>query len=211
MLPTHPTMYTQSPHVVPPAASNQLRYMLNLLGDVEPALHTPHMRPKGIQDEFCEAPTELISGPSMRVMEQAGWTLGKKGELPNTPLSKETMKKVDSTLAQLSKSVNTVRSIQLAIETAQLILPAFGNRLKRVKRWLDADIQRLSRYKAKCMEEGTTSICDVAWDTVQLANAELRYIMYECSSALVTNNDEAVITAGPSPDAIMNKVSSAEA
>ena len=204
MLPTHPTMYTQSPHVVPPAASNQLRYMLNLLGDVEPALHTPHMRPMGIQDEFCEAPTELISDPPMRVIR-------KKGELPNTPLSKETMKKVDSTLAQLSKSVNTVRSIQLAIETAHLILPAFCKRLRRVKRWLDADICRLSRYKAKCMEEGTTSICDVAWDTVQLANAELRYIMYECSSALVTNNDGAVITAGPSPDAIMNKVSSAEA
>ena len=127
MLPSHPTMYTQSPHVVPPATSNPLMYMLNLLGDVEPALHTPHMRPKGIQDEFCEAPTELISGPRMRV-------IGKKGELPNTPLSKENMKKVDSTLAQLSKSVNTVRSIQLAIETDNLILPAFGNRLKRVKR-----------------------------------------------------------------------------
>ena len=198
MLPTHLTMYTQSPHVVPPAASNQLRYMLNLLGDVEPALHTPHMRPMGIQDECCKR-----VGPRMRV--------GKKGELPNTPLSKENMKKVDSTLAQLSKSVNTVRSIQLAIETAHLILPAFCKRLRRVKRWLDADIQRLSRYKAKCMEEGTTSICDVAWDTVQLANTDLRYIMYECSSALVTNNDGAVITAGASPDAIMNTVSSAEA
>ena len=197
MLPTHPTMYTQSPHVVPPAASNQLRYMLNLLGDVEPALHTPHMRPMGIQDECCKR-----VGPRMRV--------GKKGELPNTPLSKENMKKLDSMLAQLSKSVNTVRSIQLAIEAANLILPAFGKRLKKVKRKLDADIQRLSRYKAKCMEEGTTFICDVALDSVKLANDEMRYIMCECS-VLMTNNDGAVITAGASPDAIMNTVSSAEA
>ena len=40
MLPSHPAMYAQSPHVVTPATSNPARYMLNLLGDVEPALHT---------------------------------------------------------------------------------------------------------------------------------------------------------------------------
>ena len=43
---------------------------------------------------------------------------------------------------------------------------------------------------------------------MQLANDELRYIMYECSSVLVANNDGAVITAGASPEAIMNMVSS---
>ena len=43
--------------------------MLYLLGDVEPALHTSHMRPKGVQDVLCEAPTHPMSDASMRLME----------------------------------------------------------------------------------------------------------------------------------------------
>ena len=43
--------------------------MLYLLGDVEPAFYTSHMRPKGVQDVLCEAPTHPISDASMRLME----------------------------------------------------------------------------------------------------------------------------------------------
>ena len=51
------------------------------------------------------------------------------------------MKKVDSALSELSLTINTVRSTQLAIERSGLILPAFRQRLQRVKWWLDGDIQ----------------------------------------------------------------------
>ena len=91
------------------------------------------------------------------------------------------MKQVESALSELSLTINTVRSTQLAIERGGLILPAFRQRLQRVKWWLDGDIQRLSQYKAKCIEEGTTLLCDVASQTVQLANNEIIRIMHECA------------------------------
>ena len=91
------------------------------------------------------------------------------------------MKQVDSALSELSLTITTVKSTQLAIERGGLILPAFRHRLQRVKWWLDGDIQRLSQYKAKCIEEGTTLLCDVASQTVQLANNEIIRIMHECA------------------------------
>ena len=138
--------------------------MLYLLGDVEPAFYTSHMRPKGVQDVLCEA---KLMEPQVKI-----------------GLSREKMKKVDSALSELSLTINTVRSTQLAIERSGLILPAFRQRLQRVKWWLDGDIQRLSQYKAKCIEEGTTLLCDVASQTVQLANNEIIRIMQECGSSL---------------------------
>ena len=185
MLPSHPAMYAQSPHVVTPATSNPLRYMLNLLGDVEPALHTPHMRHKGIQDKFGEAANQRRSGPRKA----------------RTYLSKENMKKLDFLLVELAKTVNLVRAFQNAIDDAKILVPACRNRLNKVRRWLDADIQWLSHHKAKCLEEGTTLICGVACDTVKLATAEMRYICYECS-VLMTNNDGKVITGDFSPHAV---------
>ena len=148
------------------------------------------MRPKGIQDEFCEAPTHLISDANMRLMEPAAFKLVK------TTLSKEKMKKVDSALAQLSLTVNTVRSIQLAIERGQLILPAFSHRLNRIKWWLDGDIQQLSHYKAKCREEGTTLLCDVASQTVQLASNEIIRIMQECGSFISPQAVNDIVNVG---------------
>ena len=79
--------------------------MLYLLGDVEPAFYTSHMRPKGVQDVLCEAPTHPISDASMRLMEPQ----------VKIGLSRE-MKQVESALSELSLTVNTVRSTQLAIE-----------------------------------------------------------------------------------------------
>ena len=135
--------------------------MLYLLGDVEPAFYTSHMRPKGVQDVLCEA---KLMEPQVKI-----------------GLSREKMKQVDSALSELSLTITTVRSTQLAIERGGLILPAFRHRLQRVKWWLDGDIQRLSQYKAKCIEEGTTLLCDVASQTVQLANNEIIRIMHECA------------------------------
>ena len=128
------------------------------------------MRHKGVQDVLCEAPTHPISGANMRLMEpQVNWLVERK------------MKKVESALSELSLTITTVRSTQLAIERGGLILPAFRHRLQRVKWWLDGDIQRLSQYKAKCIEEGTTLLWDVASQTVQLANNEIIRIMHECA------------------------------
>ena len=135
--------------------------MLYLLGDAEPAFYTSHMRHKGVQDVLCEA---KLMEPQVKI-----------------GLSREKMKKVDSALSELSLTITTVRSTQLAIERGGLILPAFRHRLQRVKWWLDGDIQRLSQYKAKCIEEGTTLLCDVASQTVQLANNEIIRIMHECA------------------------------
>ena len=110
--------------------------MLNLQGDVEPALHTPPMRPDGIQDELCEPPTHQTSyanRPSKRLMELAEgfipWSIH-KGDIP---LPKKKMQKIDSVLAQLALSIDSVRSIQTAIARAQLIVPALSNRLEKVK------------------------------------------------------------------------------
>ena len=168
MLPSHPAMYAQSPHVVTPATSNPARYMLNLLGDVEPALHTPHMRHKGIQDKSGEGPTPRISGPTKA----------------RTYLSKENMKKVDSTLLELGKSVNMVRAMHNAIDNAELIVPAFRNRLNKVRRWLDADIKWLSSHKATCMEEGVTVVYSVAYETYKFANDEMRSMVAECCKTM---------------------------
>ena len=143
--------------------------MIYLLGDVEPAFYTSHMRHKGVQDVLCEAQTHPIS--SAREQVKIG-------------LSREKMKQVDSALSELSLTITTVRSTQLAIERGGLILPAFRQRLQRVKWWLDGDIQQLSQYKVKCIEEGTTLLCDVASQTVQLANNEIIRIMQECGSSL---------------------------
>ena len=164
-------------------------YMLNLLCNVEPALHTPHLRPDGIQDEFCDPPTHPISYANRhtRLDEQAGFmpvSQEEMEELQKRPLSKDNVEKLDSVLAQLSLTVDKVRRMQVAIETSQLSVPAFSHRLNRVKWWLDGDIQRLSHYMAKCIEEGTTFLCDVASQTVQLANNEIIRIMQECGSSL---------------------------
>ena len=168
MLPSHPAMYAQSPHVVTPATSNPARYMLNLLGDVEPALHTPHMRHKGIQDKFGEAPNQRRSGPRKA----------------RTYLSKEDMKNVDFLLVQLAQTVNLVRAFQNAIDDAKILVPACRNRLNKVRRWLDADIKWLSNHKAKCMEEGVTVVFSVAYETYKFANAEMRSMVVECSKAM---------------------------
>ena len=109
--------------------------MLNLQGDVEQALRTPPMRPDGIQDELCEPPTHQVSyanRPSKRLTEQAEgfipWSIH-KGDIP---LSEKKMQKIDSVLAQLALSIDSVRSIQTAIARAQLIVPALSNRLEKV-------------------------------------------------------------------------------
>ena len=143
-------------------------YMLNLLCNVEPALHTPHMRHKGIQDKSGEAPTQRISGPTKA----------------RTYLSKNNMIEVDFALGELASSVNSVRSLHNAIDNAEITVPAFRNRLNKVRRWLDADIKWLSNHKAKCMEEGATVACSVAYDTYKFANAEMRSMIVECSKAM---------------------------
>ena len=168
MLPSHPAMYAQSPHVVTPATSNPARYMLNLLGDVEPALHTPHMRHKGIQDKSGEGPTPRISGPTKA----------------RTYLSKKNMIEVDFALGELASSLSSVRALDNAINNSEIIVPAFRNRLDKVRRWLYADRKWLTHHKAKCMEEGVTVALSTAYDTIQKSNAEIRYIMAECSKAM---------------------------
>ena len=164
MLPSHPAMYAQSPHVVTPATSNPARYMLNLLGDVEPALHTPHMRHKWIQDKSGEAPTQRISGPT-------------KARTYN-------MIEVDFALGELASSLSSVRALDNAINNSEIIVPAFRNRLDKVRRWLYADRKWLTHHKAKCTEEGVTVALSTAYDTIQKSNAEIRYVMAECSKAM---------------------------
>ena len=164
MLPSHHVMGTQSLHVVPTARSNPLMYMLNLLCNVEPALHTPHMRHKWIQDKSGEAPTQRISGPT-------------KARTYN-------MIEVDFALGELASSLSSVRALDNAINNSEIIVPAFRNRLDKVRRWLYADRKWLTHHKAKCMEEGVTVALSTAYDTIQKSNAEIRYVMAECSKAM---------------------------
>ena len=138
-------------------------------------------------------------------MEQAGLTPCTKDELPNTPLSKEKMKKVDSTLAQLSLTVNTVRSIQLAIERAQLTVPAFSYRLNRMKWLLDGEIRMVSDCKAK-VGESPSLVCDMALSMLEEMNGTLLFITQECDFYVV-DSDGAVATAGFSPEAISKMIS----
>ena len=114
-------------------------YMLNLLCNVEPALHTPHLRPDGIQDEFCDPPPQPMSYATgfMPVSQE------EMEELQKRPLSKDNVEKLDSVLAQLSLTVDKVRRMQVAIGTSQLSVPEFSNRLVRMKSLNEADIARL--------------------------------------------------------------------
>ena len=202
MLPSHHVMGTQSLHVVPTARSNPLMYMLNLLCNVEPALHTPHLRPDGIQDEFCDPPTHPMSYATgfMPVSQE------EMEELQKRPLSKDNVEKLDSVLAQLSLTVDKVRRMQVAIGTSQLSVPEFSNRLNRMKWLIEGDIARLSDYKAKGVGTSTWLICDVALTLLKDMNGVVLFITQECDS-LVVDSDGAVTTAGFSPEAISKMIS----
>ena len=119
-----------------------------------------------------------------------------KGDIP---LSKTNMQKIDSVLAQLALSIDSVRSIQTAIARAQLIVPALSNRLEKVKSLLEGEKRQHSHYRAKCKEEGTTLMCDTALAVVGDAHNQMLFIMRECS-ALMVDSDVAAITAGFSPE-----------
>ena len=154
--------------------------MLNLQGDVEHALRTPPMRPDGIQEELCEPPTHQVSyanRPTKRLTEQdegfVPWSIH-KGEIP---LSEEKMQKIDSVLAQLALSIDSVRSIQIAIGRAQLIVPALSKQLARVKWLLHGDKRQLSHYKEKGKEEGSTLMCDTAVAVVGDAHNQMLLVM----------------------------------
>ena len=210
MLPCHHVMGTQSLHVVPTARSNPLMYMLNLLCNVEPALHTPHLRPDGIQDELCDPPTHPISyaNRQTRLDEQAGFMPVSQEEmedLQKRPLSKDNVEKLDSVLAQLSLTVDKVRRMQVAIGTSQLSVPEFSNRLNRMKWLIEGDIARLSDYKAKGVGTSTWLLCDVALTLLKDMNGAVLFITQECDS-LVVDSDGAVTTAGFSPEAIRTMI-----
>ena len=165
-------------------------YMLNLLGDVEPALHTPHLWPDGNQDELCDPPPHQVSYAQRQtsLMEKAGFRPCSKEELEElekTPLSKEKVERLDSVLVQLSLSAETVRSMQLAIERAQLTLPAFSYRLNRMKWLIDGDIARLSDYKAKGVGASTWLLCDVALTLLKDMNGVVLFITQACDSLAV--------------------------
>ena len=186
-------------------------YMLNLLGDVEPALHTPHLWPDGIQDEFCDPPTHQISYAKRqtRLMDKAGFRPCSKEELEElekTPLSKEKVEKLDSVLEQLSLSAETVRSMQLAIERAQLTLPAFSLRLSGMKSLLDREIRTVSDYKAKGVGSSPSLVCDMALSLLKEMNGTMLFITQECDFCVV-DSDGAVTTAGFSPEAISKMIS----
>ena len=111
------------------------------------------------------------------------------------------MKKIDSVLAQLALSIDTARSIQIAIARAQLIAPALSNRLERAKCLLQGEERQLSQYKAKGKEEGSTLMCDTAVAVVVDAHKHMRLVMRECSELMI-HSGAAAITAGFSPEAI---------
>ena len=196
MLPSHHVMGTQSLHVVPTARSNPLMYMLNLLCNVEPALHTPHLRPDGIQDEFCDPPPQPMSYATgfMPVSQE------EMEELQKRPLSKDNVEKLDSVLAQLSLTVDKVRRMQVAIEKTWFIVPEFSNRLDRMKWLIEGDIARLSDYKAKGVGTSTWLICDVALTLLKDMNGVVLFITQECDS-LVVDSDGAGPYAGFSREA----------
>ena len=154
--------------------------MLNLQGDVEQALRTPPIRPDGIQDELCEPPTHQVSYKDGGFVP---WSIH-EGEIP---LSEEKLQKIDSVLAQLALSIDTVRSIQIAIARAQLIVPALSNRLEKVKCLLQGEKRQLSHYKEKGKEEGSTLLCDSAMAEVDDANKQMLRVMHECSELMIHN------------------------
>ena len=178
--------------------------MLNLQGDVEHALRTPPMRPDGIQDELCEPPTHQVSyanRPSKRLTEQAEgfipWSIH-KGDIP---LSEKKMQKIDSVLAQLALSIDSVRSIETAIAKSQLIVPALSNRLEKVKCLLHGEKRQLSHYKEKGKEEGSTLLCDIAMAEVDDANKQMLRVMHECSEVMI-HSGAAAGTPGFRPEVI---------
>ena len=178
--------------------------MLNLQGDVEHALRTPPMRPDGIQEELCEPPTHQVSyanRPSKRLAEQDGgfvpWSIH-EGEIP---LSEEKLQKIDSVLAQLALSIDSVKSIENAIAESQLIVPALSTQLARVKRLLNGDKRQLSHYKEKGKEEGSTLLCDSAMAEVDDANKQMLRVMHECSEVMIHSGATAG-TPGFTPETI---------
>ena len=162
------------------------------------------MRPDGIQEELCEPPTHQVSyanGPTKRLTEQdegfVPWSIH-KGDIP---LSEKNMQKIDSVLAQLALSIDSVRSIQIATARVPLIVPALRNRLEKVKCLLQGEKRQLSQYKAKGKEEGSTLMCDTAVAVVGDAHNQMLLVMRECS-ALMVESDVAAITVGFSPEVI---------
>ena len=168
--------------------------MLNLQGDVEQALRTPPIRPDGIQDELCEPPSHQVSYKDGGFVP---WSIH-EGEIP---LSEETLQKIDSVLAQLALSIDSVKSIENAIAESQLIVPALSTQLAKVKTLLNGDKRQLSHYKEKGKEEGSTLMCDTAVAVVVDAHKQMRLVMRECS-ALMVDSDVAAITVGFSPEVI---------
>ena len=168
--------------------------MLNLQGDVEQALRTPPIRPDGIQDELCEPPTHQVSYKDGSFVP---WSIH-EGEIP---LSEEKLQKIDSVLAQLALSIDTVRSIQIAIARAQLIVPALSNRLEKVKCLLQGEKRQLSHYKEIGKEEGSTLICDIAMAEVDDANKQMLFVMQECSEVMIHSGATAG-TPGFTPETI---------
>ena len=162
------------------------------------------MRPDGIQEELCEPPTHQVSyanGPTKRLTEQdegfVPWSIH-KGEIP---LSEEKMPKIDSVLAQLALSIDSVKGIENAIADSQLIVPALSKQLARVKWLLHGDKRQLSHYKEKGMEEGTTLLCGSAMEMVDDANKQMLRVMHECSHVMI-HSGAAAGTPGFTPEAI---------
>ena len=168
--------------------------MLNLQGDVEHALRTPPMRPDGIQDELCEPPTHQVSYKDGSFVP---WSIH-EGEIP---LSEEKLQKIDSVLAQLALSIDSVKSIENAIAESQLIVPALSTKLARVKRLLNGDKRQLSHYKEKGKEEGSTLLCDSAMAEVDDANKQMLRVMHECSELMIHSGATAGIP-GFAPETI---------
>ena len=177
-------------------------YMLNLLCNVEPALHTPHLQPDGIQDEFCDPPTHPMSYATgfMPVSQE------EMEELQKRPLSKDNVEKLDSVLAQLSLTVDKVRRMRVALEKVLFRVEEFSNRLDRMKSLIEGDIARLSDYKAKGVGASTWLLCDVALTLLKDMNGVVLFITQACDS-LVVDSDGAVTTAGFSPEAISKMIS----
>ena len=179
--------------------------MLNLQGDVEHALRTPPMRPDGIQDELCEPPTHQVSyanRPSKRLADQdGGFVPWSTAEQDGARLSEEKLQKIDSVLAQLALSIDSVKSIENAIAASQLIVPALSTQLARVKRLLNGDKRQLSHYKEKGKEEGSTLLCDSAMAEVDDANKQMLRVMHECSEVMIHSGATAG-TPGFTPETI---------
>jgi len=141
-------------------------------------------------------------------MEKAGFRPCSKEELEELekiPLSKEKVEKLDSVLVQLSLSAEKVSGMQLAIERAQLTVPAFSYRLNRMKWLLDGEIRMVSDCKAK-VGESPSLVCDMALSMLEEMNGTLLFITQECDFYVV-DSDGAVATAGFSPEAISKMIS----